>query len=108
MTNFFRLFFKKTFFFFLRKIFFSLDMDLIFGNEKELRKEHKFLINEALPSLNKCNFCNKLKCKYCKKYSVNCTMCKKDICFNCRKFNKSKDILINCNNKFISDYVKNF
>ena len=33
-------------------------------------------------------------------------MCKKDICFNCRKFNKSKDILINYNNKIISDYVK--
>ena len=69
MTNFLGFFFfiKKLFlFFFLRKIFF-LDMEMIFGNEKELIKEYKFLINEVLPSLNACNFCNKLKCKYCKK-----------------------------------------
>ena len=83
-------------------------MELIFGNEKELIKEYKFLINEVLPSLNACNFCNKLKCKYCKKKSVNCNMCRKDICLNCKKFDKSKDILINSDNKIISDYVKNF
>ena len=53
-------------------------MELIFGNEKELIKEYKFLINEVLPSLNTCNFCTKLKCKYCKKYSVN-SLCVKKI-----------------------------
>ena len=35
-------------------------------------------------------------------------MCKKDKCFNCHRFNKSKDILINFGNDFISDYVQNF
>ena len=35
-------------------------------------------------------------------------MCKKDKCFNCHRFNKSKDILINSGNDFISDYVQNF
>ena len=35
-------------------------------------------------------------------------MCRKNICFNCKKFDKSKDILINSDNKIISDYVKNF
>ena len=33
-------------------------------------------------------------------------MCKEDIYFNCKKFNKSKDILINSDDKIISDYVK--
>ena len=61
-----------------------------------------------LPSLNDCSFCNKLKCKYCKNYSVNCNMCKKDRCFNCARFNKLKDILINSNNKIISDFIKKF
>ena len=83
-------------------------MELIFGSEKELTKEYKFLINDVLPSLNDCNFCNKQKCKYCKNYSVNFNMCKKDTCFNCWRFNKSKDILINSNNKIISNYVKTF
>ena len=81
-------------------------MEMIFGNEKELIKEYKFLINEVLPSLNACNFCNTLKCKYCKKDSVNCNMCKEDIYFNCKNFNKSKDILMNSDDKIISDYVK--
>ena len=67
--------------------FFVLEIELIFGGEKELIKEYKFLINEVLPSLNDCNFCDKLKCKYCKNYSVNCDMCKKDRCFNCARFN---------------------
>ena len=42
--------------------FFVLEIELIFGGEKELIKEYKFLINEVLPSLNGCNFCDKLKC----------------------------------------------
>ena len=35
-------------------------------------------------------------------------MCKKDRCFNCARFNKLKDILINSNNKIISDFIKKF
>ena len=65
-------------------------MELIFGNEKELICEYKFLIKEVLPTLNDYNFCNKLKCKYCKNFSLNCNLCKKDRCFNCLQFNESK------------------
>ena len=83
-------------------------MEFIFENEKELIQEYRFLIDKVLPSLNTCKFCNKLKCEYCKNYSVNCNMCKKVRCFNCSRFNKPKEILINSNNKIISDYVKNF
>ena len=87
---------------------FFLEMDPIFGNNKEILNEYHFLVEEILPSLNDCRFCNELKCKYCKKFCVNCNMCKKDKCFNCYRFNKSKDILINCGNDFILDYVQNF
>ena len=80
-------------------------MEFIFGDEKELIKEYKLLINEVLPSLKGCKFCGKLKCKYCERYSVNCSSCQKDKCFNCVQFNKSKDILINTN-KIFSDYIK--
>ena len=83
-------------------------MDLIFGNNKELLKEYQFLVHEILPSLNDCRFCNKLKCKYCKKFCVNCNMCKKDKCQNCHRFNKLKGILINSGDEFISNYIQNF
>ena len=40
--------------------------------------------------LNECRFCGKVKCKYC------------------LKFSQSKELLINCGVKNISDYVFNF
>ena len=76
-------------------------MELIFRSEKELIKEYKYLVTDVLPSLDDCNFCNKLKCKYWKNYTVNCNMCRTETCFNCKRFNNS-------NNKIISDYIKNF
>ena len=83
-------------------------MDPIFGKNKELLKEYRILVNEILPSLNDCRFCNQLKCKYCLKFSVNCNMCKRDKCLKCYRFNKSKDILINSGDFFISNYVQDF
>ena len=83
-------------------------MDPIFGKNKELLKEYCILVNEILPSLNDCRFCNQLKCKYCLKFSVNCNMCKRDKCLKCYRFNKSKDILINSGDFFISNYVQDF
>ena len=83
-------------------------MDPIFGNNKDLLKEYHFLVKEILPSLNDYRFCNKLKCKFCKQFCVNCNMCKKEKCLNCHRFNKSKDILINSGNDFISNYVQKF
>ena len=35
-------------------------------------------------------------------------MCKKERCLKCLRFIRSKDILINSNNKIISDYLQNF
>ena len=83
-------------------------MDPIFAKSKELLKEYRILVNEILPSLNDCRFCNQLKCKYCLKFSVNCNMCKRDKCLKCYRFNKSKDILINSGDFFISNYAQDF
>ena len=35
-------------------------------------------------------------------------MSKRHKCLNCHRFNKSKDILINSGDDFVSNYVKNF
>ena len=83
-------------------------MDPIFGKNKELLKEYHFLVNEILPSLNDCRFYGQLKCKFCPKFFVNCNMSKRHKCLNCHRFNKSKDILINSGDDFVSNYVKNF
>ena len=83
-------------------------MDLIFENYKELLKEYKILVKEIIPSLNECQMCQSLKCKYCLKFWITCSRCPKDKWFNCYKFNKSKDILINSGEFFISNYVNNF
>ena len=83
-------------------------MDPIFGKNKELLKEYHILVNEILPLLNDCRFCGQLKCKYCLKFSVNCNLCIKDKCLNCHRFNKSKDILINSVDDFVSNYANNF
>ena len=84
-------------------------MEFIFGRETNLIKEYKLLINEILLNLNECKFCNKLHCKYCKKYSLlDCGICKKERCLKCLRFIRSKDILINSNNKIMSDYLQNF
>ena len=92
-------------FFFLKTFFLLLEMDPIFGKNKELLKEYRILVNEILPSLNDCRFCNQLKCKYCLKFSVNCNACKRGKCLKCHRFNKSKDVLINSDDFFISNYV---
>ena len=99
--------FFRLFFFFKKKTFSFLGMEFIFG-ETNLIKEYKLLINEILRNLNECKFCNKLHCEYCKKYSLDCGMFKKERCLKCLRFIRSKDILINSNNKIISDYLQNF
>ena len=64
-------------------------MDLIFGECVQLRKEFEELL-KILKDLIDCNFCLKEKCK------------------NCDLYLKTKDILLNCKNKVIVNYVKNF
>ena len=59
-----------------------------------------------LPLLNDCNFCQKLHCSFCKKFNINCRNCIKEKCKNCFKFNISKNLLINCSNQTISNFVK--
>ena len=93
---------------FVFSFFFSskkMSMDPIFKNNTNLKKEYCKMVND-LPLLNECGYCEKLKGRYY--FSVNCGMCIRERCKNCYNFNRSKDILINCKDKQISDYVQNF
>ena len=93
---------------FVFSFFFSskkMSMDPIFKNNTNLKKEYCKMVND-LPLLNECGYCEKLEGRYY--FSVNCGMCIRERCKNCHNFNRSKDILINCEDKQISDYVQNF
>ena len=83
-------------------------MDPIFDNERELKKEYENLHKNILPKLNACGNRNIFKCKYCKKISVNCNMCRSARCKNCFEFNKSKETLLNSSNTQVWWYMLNF
>ena len=83
-----------------------MPMDPIFKNYTNLEKEYCKMVND-LPLLNECGYCEKLKGRYCLNFSVSCGMCIRERCKNCYNFNRSKDILINCKDKQISDYIQN-
>ena len=74
-------------------------MDLIFGECVQLKKEFEELL-KILKDLNVCNFC--LKCTF------NCKDYFKEKCKNCDLYLKIKDILLNCKNEVIVNYVKFF
>ena len=65
------------------------------------------MVKTVLPLLNDCGYCGKIKCIYSSKFCLDCISCFSK-CKNCFEFNKSKDILINCGDQQISNYVKNF
>ena len=65
------------------------------------------MVKKILPLLNNCGYFGKIKCVYDQKFCIDCNSCISK-CQNCHEFNKSKDILINCGDKQISNYVKNF
>ena len=84
-----------------------MSINPIFKNDTDLKKEYRKMVND-LPLLNECGYCEKLKGRYCLNFSVNCGMHIRERCKNCYNFNRSKDILINCEDKQISDYVQKF
>lgn len=88
--------------------FFFSEMDPIFRNDTQLKKECKKLINEILPSLNICGNCNCFKCQYCSKFSVSCSFCISSRSRICVEFSKTKDTLINSNNAYVSIFITDF
>ena len=80
--------------------------DPIFKNRIDLKREYRIMVKTILPSLNDCGYCGKIKYIFSSKFRLDCSSCLSK-CQNCFEFNKSKDILINCGNHQISNYVKN-
>ena len=83
-------------------------MDPIFEKKQRIIKRILYFGEWNFTIIKRFWFCNQLKCKYCLKFSVDCNMCERDKCLKCYRFNKSKDILINSGDFFISNYVQDF
>ena len=95
LTDCFDLFSDVKFFKAFSFLFLVFNTDLIFNNNRELRKEYENFHKNILISLNNCGNCDKFKCNYCLKFLINCSSCIREKCKNCHEFNKSKSILLN-------------
>ena len=75
---------------------------------KELQKEFDEFTKDILPNVLSCNLCQKLSCMWHSKFDVSCLHCRKEQCKNCKKFNISKDILLNSASVETVDYLYNY
>ena len=75
---------------------------------RELQKEFDEFTKDILPNVLSCNLCQKLSCMWHSKFDVICLHCRKEQCKNCKKFNISKDILLNSASVETVDYIYNF
>lgn len=82
-------------------------MAIIFKTSS-LRKEFEELCQKIIPKLNDCNNCGILKCVFCSKFTVSCSICRKDRCKNCVLFQNTVDLLFEKCSKEQWDYVCNF
>ena len=82
-------------------------MAIIFKTSS-LRKEFEELYQKIIPKLNDCNNCGILKCVFCSKFIVSCSICRKDRCKNCVLFQNTVDLLFEKCSKEQWDYVCNF
>ena len=73
-----------------------------------LKKEYKEFSDKLLPAVLECGYCNKMHCKMHSKFEMLCSLCRNDMCHNCRRFNLSKDILLNKATSQTIDYLYNF
>ena len=60
-----------------------------------LKRDFKELVEKILLSLNECGNCGVFCCECRKKFSVNCSLCRKARCKNCCNFERSKELLLN-------------
>ena len=77
-----------------------------------LNEEYKELVNEILPKVLQCSYCNVLSCELHKKFNISCNLCRQLRCRSCFAFNISRETLpasdeeqksyLNC---FITDFL---
>ena len=54
-----------------------------------MKKEFEEFCRVLLPNLNECGNCGIIKCFYCTKFTVSCSLCSNERCKNCTKYNNA-------------------
>ena len=54
-----------------------------------MKKEFEEFYRVLLPNLNECGNCGIIKCFYCTKFNVSCSLCRNERCKNCTKYNNA-------------------
>ena len=73
-----------------------------------LKKEYRELVNEILPKVLECSYCNIHSCKHHKKRDVTCNLCRQAFCRACYSFNISRQILLDASNEETKNYLNCF
>ena len=73
-----------------------------------LKKEFDELVNKIIPSLEDCSKCGKFCYKNCKKFSITCSLCRKERCKNCCSYKTSLEIILSNGNEQTRHYVSSF
>ena len=73
-----------------------------------LRKEYKELVQEILPKVLECSYCNIDSCKYHTKFNFSCNLCRQVRCRTCFTFNISRKTLLDASNEETKNYLNCF
>ena len=73
-----------------------------------LKKEFDDFYQRLIPSLNSCENCGIFKCSYCIRFTVSCSLCRRDRCKKCFAYKNSINFFLeNCSEEQW-DYICNF
>ena len=75
---------------------------------KTLKKEHKELVDDILPKVLECSYCNVGSCKYHTKFNFSCNLCRQVRCRTCFAFNISRQTLLDASNEETKYYLNCF
>ena len=63
-------------------------------NTDVLKREYQDFVNNILPTVIKCNYCNIEFCKWHSRFQLTCNQCREQKCVNCSMFNLSRNVLM--------------
>ena len=70
------------------------------------------MVDEILPKILECSYCNKTSCQWHKKILLSCSQCRQIHCRICHAFNTSRKILLENSdddvNNFLNCYIVDF
>ena len=73
-----------------------------------LRQEYKEMVNDILPKILNCNYCNVSLCKCHQTFNMSCNQCRQLRCRSCHASNISRKILLDASTDEVRSYLNCF